>query len=229
MTERARPPRGWRKPATSGGIRWERLAILLGGVAVLYVLGRWVSQDLVQHFGALLRPHNEALLHRTIMTATVIYVVLMAMPFMPAAEIGLSMLMLFGGKVALLVYLSTVVALTIAYGLGRLLPAEFTANLFGALGLARAQRFVQRLAPLSGRERLALLEREAPVRLARHAVRHRFALLVVLLNVPGNIVIGGGGGIALLAGMTRLFPFPAYLVAVALAVAPVPLIVFLTA
>jgi hypothetical protein len=213
---------------TTDGIRWGRLAILLCAAVILYLLGRWVSEDLVRHFGPLVQPHNEALLHRMIMTATVIYIVLLVTPFMPAAEIGFSMLVIFGGKIAFLVYVSTVVALTIGYGLGRLLPAEFTVKLFGLLGLARAQRFVRRLGPLSGRERLALLERESPVRLARHAIRHRYAVLALLLNVPGNVVIGGGGGIALLAGMTRLFRFPAYLIAVALAVAPVPLIVFLT-
>jgi hypothetical protein len=41
-------------------------------------------------------------------------------------------------------------------------------------------------------------------------------------------VIGGGGGIALVAGLTRLFSLPAYVAAVAFAVAPVPLLVFLT-
>lgn len=210
---------------TTDGIRWVRLAMLVGGALILYLSGRWVSQNLVRHFGLLLQPHNEPLLHRTIMTATALYIVLMAVPFMPAAEIGLSMLVIFGGKIAFLVYLSTVVALSVAYGIGRLLPAELVMRSFGLLGLAR---FVRRLAQLSEGERLALLEQESPVRLARLVARYRFAVLVLLLNVPGNIVIGGGGGIALVAGMTRLFPFPMYLLAVTLAVAPVPLIVFLT-
>lgn len=36
----------------------------------------------------------------------------------------------------------------------------------------------------------------------------RYVALAVLLNIPGNVVIGGGGGIAFAAGMTRLFSFP---------------------
>jgi len=51
--------------------------------------------------------------------------------------------------------------------------------------------------------------------------RYRYLALAVLLNVPGNAVIGGGGGIAMLVGMTRLFSFPAYIATVVLAVSPV--------
>lgn len=181
-------------------IRWARVAVLAGGAAILYLSGRWVSQDLMRHFGLFPQP--------PIVAALLVYVVLMAMPFMPAAEIGLGLLVVFGGKIAFLVYGSTVAALALGYGLGRVLPAAC-------------------LEKLLGRGRHAVLEREVPARLARHAVRHRFVLLALLLNLPGNIVVGGGGGIALLAGMTRMLPFPAYLAAVALGVAPVPLMFFL--
>ncbi|MGH6886015.1 MAG: hypothetical protein ACREGK_08065 [Geminicoccales bacterium] len=184
---------------------------------------------LIEQFGLHLRPSNEPLLHRGIMTATAVYVVLMAMPFMPAAEIGFSMLVIFGASISFLVYVSTVVALTLAYLVGRLLPAELAAKAFDLVGLARARDFVNRLAPLSADQRLALLVRDSPAPWAPSLIRHRYLALAVLLNLPGNIVIGGGGGIALLAGMTRLFPFPAYLLTVALAVAPVPLIVSLAA
>lgn len=49
---------------------------------------------------------------------------------------------------------------------------------------------------------------------------------LLLLNVPGNVVIGGGG-IALMAGLSRLLSFPACLLTVVCAAAPVPLILFL--
>ena len=163
------------------------------------------------------------------MTATVIYIVLMALPFMPGVEIGLSMLMIFGAKIAFLVYVSTVAALTLAYLIGRFLPPELGAKAFDVVGLGRARDLAMRLAPLSAHQRMAVLTRESPARLFPYFVKHRFVALAVLLNLPGNVVIGGGGGIAMLAGMTRLFPLPAYLLTVALAVAPVPLIVSLIA
>jgi hypothetical protein len=51
--------------------------------------------------------------------------------------------------------------------------------------------------------------------------------LACLFNLPGNVVLGGGGGIALLAGLSRLYaPLP-MAVTVALAVAPVPLAIWI--
>jgi hypothetical protein len=49
----------------------------------------------------------------------------------------------------------------------------------------------------------------------------------VLLNLPGNALLGGGGGIGLIIGMSRLIPFHKYLLLIAVAVAPVPLGLYL--
>lgn len=211
------------------GIRWARMAILIGGAVALYLLGRLAGDMLVEQFDMQLRARNEPLLHRTIMTATVAYIALITIPFMPGVEIGLSMLLVFGARISFLVYVSTVFALTLAYLAGRLLPAEVAARAFDLVGLTKARELVRRLEPLSTQQRMTLLVRSAPVRWVPYLVRHRYLALAVLLNLPGNIVIGGGGGIALLAGMTRLYPFPAYLLTVALAVAPVPLFFSVTA
>lgn len=201
--------------------------IVVSGAVALYVAGRLIAGNLIDQFSGLLHAHDEPMLHTAIMTATGAYVVLMAIPFMPAVEIGLSMLVIFGSKIAFLVYVSTVSALVLAYLVGRLLPVALAASAFGLVGLTRARDFLDRLAPLSADERIALLVHDMPVRLVPTLVRHRYLALAVLLNLPGNVVIGGGGGIAMLAGMTRLFPLPAYLLTVALAVAPVPLVVSL--
>lgn len=205
-----------------------RVAVAICAALALYLLGRWISRDLVSHLGSLMLPHNEPLLHRMLMTTMAVYIVLMMVPFMPAAEIGFSILVIFGGKIAFLVYVSTVTALVLSYGLGRLFPVAVTARIFGGLGLKRAQEYVQRLAPLSKRERLALLERESPPGMLSRLVRYHVPALALLLNVPGNVLIGGGGGIAMLAGMTRLLAFPVYLLTVAIAVAPIPLLVYVT-
>lgn len=209
------------------GVRWPRVVALVCAALALYLLGRFAAHLLIEQFSLHVTARTEPLLHRTVMTATVAYVVLMAIPFTPGAEIGLSMLMIFGAKICFLVYVSTVLAVTLAYLAGRLLPARLAARAFGLVGLSRARDFAARLAPLSAEQRLAVLVQDSPARLLPFLVRHRYLALALLLNLPGNIVIGGGGGLALLAGMTRLFPFPAYLLTVALAVAPVPLIVFL--
>jgi len=111
---------------------------------------------------------------------------------------------------------------------GPFIPVHWTARVFGLLGLDRAHDFMLRLAPLGPDECLDLLLRGTPGRRAAFLVRHRYLLLALVLIVPGNIVIGGGGGIAVADGMARLFSAPLYLVTVALATAPVPLAVYLT-
>ena len=48
-----------------------------------------------------------------------------------------------------------------------------------------------------------------------------------LTDVPGNVVLGGGGGIALLAGFSGRFRYWAFLAVCSVAVAPVPILFFL--
>jgi len=219
---------GARPGTRASNVRWARIAFLLVCLVALFVVGRTIADMLVGEFRMDLSAGREPILHRAIMTATSVYIVTMATPFMPGVEIGLGMLMMFGGRISFLVYVSTVAALVIAYAIGRFLSVALAARLFDLLGFQRARDFVARLAPLSGGERMNLLAQEAPGRWGPFLLRHRYLLLAIVLNVPGNIVIGGGGGIALVAGMTRLFSFPLYLLTVALATLPVPLIVALT-
>jgi hypothetical protein len=49
-------------------------------------------------------------------------------------------------------------------------------------------------------------------------------MIAIMLNLPGNALIGGGGGIGLIAGMSRLYPFPKFILLVSLAVTPLPLL-----
>jgi len=58
-------------------------------------------------------------------------------------------------------------------------------------------------------------------------LRHRFLALMVALNLPGNALVGGGG-IGLMAGSSRLFAFPKFILTVAVAVSPVPLMVMIS-
>jgi hypothetical protein len=51
---------------------------------------------------------------------------------------------------------------------------------------------------------------------------------MLLLNLPGNAALGGGGGIAMMSGFCRLFTFAGFVTTVALAVAPMPLLILLT-
>jgi hypothetical protein len=215
-------------PVRGSGIKWGRIAFIATAFVCIYLLGRFVAEMVAQQFGFVLHVRVEPMIHTLIMTASAIYIVLMAIPFMPGVEIGFSMILVLGPKIAFLVYVCTVVALIPPYLIGRLIPARYCARAFHALGFERLGRLMDQVAPLSAEERLGFLLETAPSRITPFLLRHRFVALAVVLNIPGNMLIGGGGGIAMLAGITGLFPLPAYLLTIVLAVAPVPLIITLT-
>lgn len=153
----------------------------------------------------------------------VAYTVFLAIPFVPGAEIGMMLMAMHGTSIALLVYLCTVTGLTAAFVAGRLVPLGAGGRLARRFGRERIARFVDEFEAMSREERLARIAERAPSRVVPFLLRHRYLALAVALNIPGNALIGGGGGIALVAGSTRLFSATGFLVAVALAVSPVPL------
>jgi hypothetical protein len=132
---------------------------------------------------------------------------------------------MFGAKVALLVYTAMVAALSLSFLAGRFVPASRLAALFGYLGLGKARDMALAMAPLAPQDRLGLLVERLPYRAVPILLRHRYLALVLLFNLPGNSVVGGGGGIAFTAGLSGLFSLPAYLTTVMVAVAPIPLCV----
>jgi len=155
------------------------------------------------------------------------YALLIAVPFVPGIEIGLSLMLLRGAEIAPWIYLATLAGLSLAYLAGRFLPHAWLHRLFLDLRLTRACRLLDRVQPLTPDDRLTLLRQRLPGRLGAWAVGYRYLLLAGLINLPGSGLIGGGGGIAMLAGLTRVFrPLPS-LVTLALAVLPLPLLVWL--
>lgn len=151
------------------------------------------------------------------------YILLSAIPFVPGAEIGFGLLMVMGARGALAVYAGMIVALTLAFAAGRFVPVRWLAGLFGALGLDRARGLVETSAEMSLAERARFIETRAPARWVPFLLRNRYVALALLLNVPGNVILGGGGGIAFAAGACRLFSAPGFLLTILIAVAPVPI------
>lgn len=138
----------------------------------------------------------------------VAYLVLMMIPFVPGAELGILLLVVLGAEAAGHVYLTTVTALLLAYGLGRICPVEALTSAWTALS------------PCDRPELPDLDSASHPM--ARRLSRYRCCVLAVLLNAPGNSVLGGGGGIAFGVGLSRAIAVPRFALTVALAVAPVP-------
>ncbi len=161
-----------------------------------------------------------------ILYALILYALLLALPFVPGVEVGLLILAMQGPGAALPVYLATLAGLGLAYGAGRWLPPRWIAGTLADLGLGRAAALVDRAADLPPEARLALLRDRLPARLGVALAGWRYLLLAAALNVPGNWLLGGGGGLMLVAGLTGVFRPGATLLTVALAVAPVPLLIW---
>lgn len=155
-----------------------------------------------------------------------VYALLLAIPFVPGVEVGVAVLALQGAPAAPLVYAATLLGLCTAFLIGRTLPPHILRNLLLDLRLIKLCAFLDQLQPLSEARRLALFRSALPVWLGDWPLRFRYLALALLINLPGSSLVGGGGGILLIAGLSRLFLPKATFLTLALAVAPVPLLVW---
>ncbi len=190
------------------------------------VLATWGVHMIREALDLQIRPDNEQQVHKAIMIGTVAYVSLLAIPFVPGAEIGIALLSGFGAAIAPLIYVCTIAAMMLAFTIGRFLPIAALERLLRVLRLRRAADLVARAAPLSKDERIAILLEGQSKRYLPLALRYRYVALAVALNTPGNSIIGGGGGIMILAGLSGIFTPLSTFVTILIAVSPVPLAVF---
>jgi hypothetical protein len=197
-----------------------RLAVIVAVVWVLHFLIGWVT-EITEGTG------NKPLMLGLLSLLLLAYALLMATPFAPGIEIGISLLVLRGADIAPFVYAATVAGLSLAFLAGRYMPYAWLHAIFYDLRLMSACRLLERTAPLDRDQRLELLRGRLPGWLGPLIGGGRYLMLAVLLNLPGNFVVGGGGGLAFLAGLSRLYGSTATLAVMAAAVLPVPLWVWL--
>ncbi len=146
-----------------------------------------------------------------LLAASLLYALLLAIPFIPSVEIGLLIMMVFGKAGAISAYLATVIGLNLAYAIGRALSHRIdgTADRPGHSCLpggiaSRVRQFMDRL------------PQGSPI-----------IALMLLLNLPANTLLGGGGGIALVYGATRMLPWPVFAVTVCCATSVIPMLFLL--
>ncbi len=213
----------------SGGLRasWPRhvlrLAVILLIAYCVHLLMDWVltrAEAMGPSIGA-------TMMMGVVVAVLLAYAVLIAVPFVPGIEIGISLMVIRGADVAPYVYLATVAGLLIAYFAGRFLPYDWLKRLFSDLGLRRAAQLLERTGPLSKEERLGVLRDGLPRWARALIVDWRHCSLMILLNLPGNVLLGGGGGICFVAGLSRIFSTRGAVLSIALAVLPVPLLVWI--
>ncbi|MDK9556971.1 hypothetical protein QQF73_04980 [Marinobacter sp. M216] len=198
--------------------------VKLACLVAIVVVGNLLTRGIVDGLDMTIRPTTEPMLHRIIMTSMAAYILLMAIPFVPGVEIGLALMMILGPKIVPLVYGCTLIALTLAFLVGRLLPEATITRFLRDVRLVKAAGFLESFQGLDADQRLARLMEKSPRRLVPWLLRHRYLTLMLAINLPGNVVLGGGGGLALMAGMSKLFSFHRYLLMLAVAISPIPLL-----
>jgi len=207
----------------SRSVRFIKILLLITVVALLNSGGGWLAHQI----NFQLYPRHEPYLHFVILGSFGLYILLMTLPFMPGIEIGITLMLFLGSKGVILVYCCTLVALSISYLIGQRIPLQKFAKFLDWLHLKKARDLILEMESLSPGERVAILHKKAPARFIPHLLNHRYLTIALLLNLPGNAVIGGGGGIGLIVGMSGLITYSRYLLTIAVSISPVPIVIFL--
>ena len=194
-------------------------------IIALVIAANLLAHAIAEALDFRIRPSNEDMVHRMIMVSAVLDMLLLAIPFVPGAEIGIAMMVLLGSKIAFLVYVCTVGGLILSFLFGRLIPLKRMARLAEEVKFHRLANLLQRIDPLNPQDIPDFLANQTSSRYLAALLRYRYLAFAILINLPGNFVVGGGGGIAILAGISRLYSLPGISIAIAVAVSPVPLAV----
>lgn len=203
--------------------RCIKLLLLIVVVVLLNSGGGWLAHQIDFQ----LYPRHEPYLHLFILGSFGLYILLMTLPFMPGIEIGLTLMLFLGSKGVVLVYLCTLIALSISFLIGQKIPLQKFAKFLDWLHLKKARDLILEMEALSPGERVTTLHKKAPAKIVPHLLNHRYLAIATLLNLPCNAVIGGGGGIGLIVGMSGLITYPRYLLLIAVAISPVPIAIIL--
>lgn len=162
-----------------------------------------------------------------IVAVLIVYAILLAVPFVPGVEIGVALLIIQGTTAAPFVYGATVGGLALAFIIGQTVSLLWLIRVLRDLRLRRIAGWLERVDAVPRADRLSAMQAKLPGWLVPFVGKYRYATLAIAINTPGNIAVGGGGGIMLVAGLSRLFGTPATLLVIAVATAPVPLAVWL--
>lgn len=191
----------------------------------LIVLGHYLARLDAASIRETLTALREGMGMGALLASAFMLAVLLGLPFVPSVEMGLLMMTVFGREGAVAAWLATIVGLSLAHAAGRYMPADRVHHWLDRHGLLPADRDPGKPLMAEMMERLHLSDRRRH-RVGAILLRHRYLLFAVLINMPGNSVLGGGGGIALISGFARFYRWPWFLLTVAVASLPIPVAVF---
>lgn len=219
QTPLAITPPPWRKAL-------PRLAIKLTVIVAIALIARWGFMGVYAWIGTLDSQAQANAMVWLIAISIAAYALLIAIPFVPAVEIGIALMVMEGPSMAPFVYIATVLGLYLAFWIGQRVSLDWLHRFFRDLHMVKACVLLNRIKTEPPAKRLAGLEQSLPNWVAPFATRYRYVTIAVLLSVPGNFAIGGGGGIMMIAGISRYFTGPRMFLTLIIAVLPIPLLVW---
>jgi len=193
-----------------------RIGFIVVVVFIVYQLISWVMSEAEA-------ARNGPLMIGLMLVLFCAYIILISIPFVPGIEIALSLMLIHGPEVIIWVYVTTVLGLFLAFLAGQYLSYDYLHSVFRDMRMKRACDLLDTIQPLSRDERISFLNSKIPNPLRPFLIEGRYAIIGVLLNVPGNALIGGGGGIMLIAGLSRVFSTYWMFVTLLFAVSPIPI------
>ena len=154
---------------------------------------------------------NSDAVFYSLIIACVCYGLLLMLPFVPALELGLLLMSIYGADGIIGAYVATVSALMLSFfvgcKLGQHRKIHWSAN-ESKTQTSRQKQIRNRL--LMG--------------FYKNVSRRPYMSLALLLNMPGNVVLGGAGGIAMMAGASGHMQFFRYGLTVMLATSVLPIL-----
>lgn len=184
--------------------------LISAAVVLLALVSLWQFEGLglVSSF---LESHNT---WTALLLSAALYAVLLSLPFVPGVELGWLIIGLFGIPGIVVSWVSTVLGLALGFGSARLLRQHptFARLLLRRRELSDADPTHLSFIPFVMQQCLVWQE------------RHPYLFLLVTLNLPGNLVLGGGGGIAWLTAVTPGIRFLQFVLVVAIGTSGVPLV-----
>ncbi len=208
---------------TSFGRIAIHLLCILGAVIIAKLGFDWLS-SLINKLEA---DQAQQAMTGLIVVILIGYAVLIAIPFVPGVEIGATILMVQGAQAAPLVYLATMLGMSIAFLSGQFLSLDWMTAQCDTLRMVRLCKLIHRIKDTPMNDRLNALRARLPRWLAPLVVNYRYVMVAIAINTPGSVAIGGGGGIMLAAGLSRLFTTGWMMATIALATLPIPLAVWI--
>lgn len=207
-----------------------RIALRIAVAVALVWAGLALFGWLQGHIADLEDAAQSRMMTSLVIAAIVAYALIIAIPFVPGIEIAIALMIMEGPIMAPFVWIATNLGLIIAFLAGRWVSLDWLHGSFRDLNMMRACAMLHRIKTEPPENRLRNLSDRLPPWLAPWlaplVTRYRYPMVALLLNLPGNVALGGGGGIMLLVGISRLFTPWRIGLTVALATAPVPLAVW---